>query len=182
MYQAAGPAKQSEEDPAKCSFHSSTGALPTKETPSSRAHVDHKEPHIVQNRFPQSWHPQGSGQEASGWTENHVYRRSDYTVDELGVIVSWETPECSSFEQNVSAMVRYRVDLHHKANLKDTERLCSKLTEDVVKKEIKKYRDNRIQGTVKPILRSRLLDKVVSYVDMQVVMYTEKKSISENRH
>ncbi len=102
MYRAAGPAKQSEEDPAKCSFHSSTGALPTKETPSSRAHVDHKEPHIVQNRFPQSWHPQGSGQEASGWTENHVYRRSDYTVDELGVIVSWETPECSSFEQNVS--------------------------------------------------------------------------------
>jgi hypothetical protein len=31
------------------------------------------------------------------------------------------------------------------ANLKDTERLCSKLTEDVVKKEIKKYRDSRIQ-------------------------------------
>ncbi len=29
--------------------------------------------------------------------------------------------------------------------LKDTERLCSKLTEDVVKKEIKKYRENRIQ-------------------------------------
>jgi hypothetical protein len=68
------------------------------------------------------------------------------------------------------------------ANLKDTERLCSKLTEDVVKKEIKKYRDSRIQGTVKSILRSRLLDKVVSYVDMQVMMYTEKKSISENRH
>jgi hypothetical protein len=102
MYRAASPAKQSEEDTAKCSFHSSTGALPTKETPSSRAHVDHKEPHIVQNRFPQSWHPQGSGQEASGWTENHVYRRLDYTVDELGAIVSWETPECSSFEQHVS--------------------------------------------------------------------------------
>jgi hypothetical protein len=31
------------------------------------------------------------------------------------------------------------------AKLKDTERLCSKLTEDVVKKEIKKYRDSRIQ-------------------------------------
>ncbi len=29
--------------------------------------------------------------------------------------------------------------------LKDTERLCSKLTEDVVKKEIKKYRENRMQ-------------------------------------
>jgi hypothetical protein len=39
-----------------------------------------------------------------------------------------------------------------------------------------------MQGTVKPILRSRLLEKVVSYVDMQVMMYTEKKSISENRH
>ncbi len=39
-----------------------------------------------------------------------------------------------------------------------------------------------MQGTVKHILRSRLLDKVVSYVDMQVMMYTEKKSISENRH
>jgi hypothetical protein len=31
------------------------------------------------------------------------------------------------------------------ANLKDAERLCSKLTEDVVKKEIKKYMDSRIQ-------------------------------------
>jgi hypothetical protein len=29
-------------------------------------------------------------------------QRRDYTVDELGAIVSWETPECSSFEQHVS--------------------------------------------------------------------------------
>jgi hypothetical protein len=79
-------------------------------------------------------------------------------------------------------MVRYRVDSHHKTQLKDTERLCSKLTEDVVKKEIKKYRENRMQGTMRSIQKSRLLDKVNMYVDMQVQMYNQKKSISDNRH
>jgi hypothetical protein len=183
QYRTVGPTTK-KEDTAKSLFNSSTGAWPPKE-PTSRSHSDHKELHTVHNRTHQSWHPQGSGEEASRCTENPVCnsrQRRDYTVDESGAIVSWETPECSSFEQHVSAMVRYRVESHHKTQLKDKERLCSKLTEDVVKKEIKKYRDNRIQGTMRSIQKSRLLDKVNMYVDMQVQMYNQKKSISDNRH
>ncbi len=103
QYGTVGPTTK-KQDTAKSLFNSSTGARPPKE-PTSRSHADHKELHTVHNRTHQSWHPQGSGEEASHCTENPVCnsrQRRDYTVDELGAIVSWETPECSSFEQHVS--------------------------------------------------------------------------------
>jgi hypothetical protein len=39
-----------------------------------------------------------------------------------------------------------------------------------------------MQGTMRSIQKSRLLEKVNVYVDMQVQMYNQKKSISDNRH
>lgn len=39
-----------------------------------------------------------------------------------------------------------------------------------------------MQGTVKPIRRSNLQDKVISYVDMQAKIYIEKMEAAERRH
>ncbi|KAG0625352.1 hypothetical protein M758_2G047800 [Ceratodon purpureus] len=90
--------------------------------------------------------------------------------------MSWDTPECSSFHHHVSGMIRARVEKKRMVHYKDLEKFCSKLTEVVTRKEIKKYRENKTQGMQKVILRSKLLEKVDAYVDLQIEVYRKLKS------
>lgn len=73
-------------------------------------------------------------------------------------------------------MIRNRVEMKHLVHYKDLEKFCSKLTEVVTRKEIKKYRENKVQGMTKTILRSKLLEKVDAYVDLQIELYSKSKS------
>lgn len=58
---------------------------------------------------------------------------------------------------------------------KDLKRFCDKLTDVVTGKEIKKYKEYKSQGIVRPILRSKLLEKVEAYVDLQTDIYIKTK-------
>uniref|UniRef100_A0A7I4BUC1 Uncharacterized protein n=1 Tax=Physcomitrium patens TaxID=3218 RepID=A0A7I4BUC1_PHYPA len=91
--------------------------------------------------------------------------------------MSWDTPECSSFHHHVSGMVRARVEMKQLVHYKDLEKFCSKLTEVVTRKEIKKHRENKTQGMTKVILRSKLLEKVDAYVDLQIGLYSKSSKL-----
>nr|XP_024365673.1 histone-lysine N-methyltransferase ASHH2-like isoform X2 [Physcomitrium patens] len=92
-------------------------------------------------------------------------------------VMSWETPECSSFHHHVSGMVRARVEMKQLVHYKDFEKFCRKLTEVVTRKEIKKYRENKTQGMAKVILRSKLVEKVDAYVDLQIGLYSKSNKL-----
>lgn len=86
----------------------------------------------------------------------------------------WETPEAEGFRDDVFALVSMRAHKHHKLRTKDLDRFCSKMADVIVRKEVAKYNEHRNQGIEKIIIKSKLIEKVDSYVDNQVGMYLKK--------
>ncbi|CAM6092174.1 unnamed protein product [Calypogeia fissa] len=93
----------------------------------------------------------------------------------------WETPEGDGFREDVFALVSMRVHKHHKLRTRDLDRFCSKMADVIVRKEVAKYIEHRNQGIEKIIMKSKLIEKVDSYVDNQVGLYLKKLDKSHNK-
>ncbi|BBN20370.1 protein MpASHH3 [Marchantia polymorpha subsp. ruderalis] len=85
----------------------------------------------------------------------------------------WDDPESQSFRDHVFFLVKSRVR-RHKLKTRDIDKFCTKLADVIVRKEVAKCLEHRNQGSEKIIVRSKLAEKVESYVDNQVEQFSRK--------
>ncbi|KAG6542664.1 hypothetical protein Mapa_015899 [Marchantia paleacea] len=85
----------------------------------------------------------------------------------------WDDPESQSFRDHVFFLVKSRVR-RHKLRTRDIDKFCTKLADVIVRKEVAKCLEHRNQGSEKIIVRSKLAEKVESYVDNQVEQFSRK--------
>lgn len=88
---------------------------------------------------------------------------------------TWSSPQSADFKDAVVTLVRYRVSKCRELQRKEVEKICNRLAPLVISKELKKHEERKKQGTVKPILRSQLTERVKRFVEDHVQEYLKKQ-------
>ncbi|KAL3678466.1 hypothetical protein R1sor_021422 [Riccia sorocarpa] len=85
----------------------------------------------------------------------------------------WDDPESQIFRDNVFSLVKTRVQ-RHKLKARDVDKFCSKLADVIVRKEVARCVETRNRGCEKRIVRSKLEQKLESYVDREVENFSRR--------